>query len=107
MAWILENGCHRHFDAPPGKVRLAEWIHDDPDEDPEKPVKPCDYHIKETLALTREMMQLADKGDADREDIGCGVLYGIIRDSAFKIMKLAEKEKEAHQNKGWWKESGE
>ena len=70
-------------------------------------VRPCDHHIKETLALTRKMIHLADKGDADREDVGCGVLYGILRDSAFKIMKLAEKEKQAHQNKGWWKESGD
>lgn len=70
-------------------------------------VRPCDHHIKETLALTRKMIHLADKGDADREDVGCGILYGILRDSAFKIMKLAEKEKQAHQSKGWWKESGD
>jgi hypothetical protein len=31
------------------------------------------------------MIRLADQGDADREDTGCGVLYGVLRDAAFKI----------------------
>jgi hypothetical protein len=49
------------------------------------------------------MMQLADQGDIDREDVGCGVLYGTLRDAAFKIQKLAEQEKTHHIQKGWWK----
>jgi hypothetical protein len=48
------------------------------------------------------MIELADQGDADREDIGCGVLYGVLRDSAYKIQQLAKKEKGRHQAKGWW-----
>lgn len=48
------------------------------------------------------MIRLADKGDADREDTGCGILYGILRDSAYKIWRLAEEEKKRHQEKGWW-----
>jgi hypothetical protein len=67
-------------------------------------MKPCDKNIKKTLQLTMEMIELADKGDADREDVGCGILYGVMRDSAYKLKKLAEKEKENHINKGWWKE---
>ena len=50
------------------------------------------------------MFQVADEGDRYREDNGCGVLYGVVRDAAFKIKKLAEAEKEAHIRKGWWKE---
>jgi hypothetical protein len=50
------------------------------------------------------MINLANKGDADREDIGCGVIYGVMRDAAYKIKKLAEAEKENHIKKGWWKE---
>ena len=49
------------------------------------------------------MILLADQGDAEREDTGCGILYGIMRDSAFRIKKLAEEEKQKHKNKGWWK----
>ncbi len=48
------------------------------------------------------MIKLAIKGDEDREDTGCGILYGILLDSAYKIKKLAEKEKTAHAKKGWW-----
>ena len=66
-------------------------------------VKPCDNNIKETLQLVDALVRMADKGDADREDTGCGILYGTMRDSAYKIKKLAEKEKKAHIEKGWWK----
>jgi hypothetical protein len=65
-------------------------------------LKPCNRNLRKTLNLVEEMMELADQGDADREDVGCGVLYGILRDSAYKIKKLAEEEKRRHQEKGWW-----
>ena len=65
-------------------------------------MRPCDKSIKDTLDLVRIMLDLADRGDAVREDTGCGVLYGVLRDSAFKIRNLAEKEKDAHMKKGWW-----
>ncbi len=48
------------------------------------------------------MIEIADAGDISREDVGCGVLYGVMRDTAFKIKKLAEAEREAHIRKGWW-----
>ena len=67
-------------------------------------VKPCNLHIINTLKLTNEMIGLADRGDADREDNGCGILYGVLRDSAFKLKKLAEEEKLNHIRKGWWQE---
>lgn len=67
-------------------------------------MKPCDKNIKRTIRLTLEMIQLADQGDADREDTGCGVLYGVLRDCAYKILKMAEIEKGRHQAKGWWHE---
>ena len=65
-------------------------------------VKPCNQHIINTLKLVDEMIDLADRGDADREDNGCGILYGVLRDSAFKLKKLAEEEKLNHIRKGWW-----
>lgn len=65
-------------------------------------MKPCDRHIQRTIQLTQEMIRLADEGDADREDTGCGVLYGVLRDSAYKLWRLAEEEKKRHQAKGWW-----
>jgi hypothetical protein len=50
------------------------------------------------------MVDLADEGDADREDTGCGILYGVLGDSAYKLKKLAEEEKKAHIKKGLWQE---
>ena len=52
-------------------------------------------------------MLLADKGDIDREDTGCGILYGVLRDSAYKLKKLAEIEKKRHIAKGYWREDSD
>ena len=65
-------------------------------------MRSCDKNIKNTLNIAEEMIKVANKGDIDREDIGCGILYGVLRDAAYKVKKLAEKEKEAHIKKGWW-----
>ncbi len=67
-------------------------------------MKPCNDNIKKTFKLVEDMLGLADAGDAVREDTGCGVLYGVVRDSAYKIKKLAEAERDVHIKKGWWKE---
>ncbi|MDY6792229.1 MAG: hypothetical protein SWH54_13285 [Thermodesulfobacteriota bacterium] len=67
-------------------------------------MKACDRNIKNTLQLAEEMINLANKGDIDREDNGCGILYGILRDYAYKLKRLAEDEKQNHIKKGWWKE---
>ena len=70
-------------------------------------VKPCDRNILRTLELISEMIELANIGDIESEDTGCGILYGLLRDSAYKLKKLAEKEKENHIKKGWWAEDHE
>jgi hypothetical protein len=31
-------------------------------------------------------------------------MYGILRDTAYRLKKIAEQEKLAHQQKGWWHE---
>lgn len=68
------------------------------------PVKPCDRNIAKTLQLISEMIELANIGDVEREDIGCGILYGVLRDSAYKLKRIAEEEKENHIKKGWWED---
>ncbi len=65
--------------------------------------RPYNETIEETLVLSETMLALSDKGDEVREDDGCGILYGVVRDSAYEIKQLAETEKEAHIKKGWWK----
>jgi hypothetical protein len=66
-------------------------------------VKKCDQNILETLELVEVMVKLANTGDIEREDSGCGVLYGVMLDSAFKIKKLAEAERDKHVRKGRFK----
>ena len=68
-------------------------------------VRKCDRNIKATFALIKQMLDLAEKGDAEREDNGCGIMFGVMRDSAYKLLQLAEKEKNAHIRKGWWNKS--
>ena len=68
-------------------------------------MKKCDLNIIQTLLIVEEMLKLAEQGDDEREDTGCGIMYGMLRDSAYKIGQLAEKEKQALLNKGWWDES--
>lgn len=67
-------------------------------------LRACSETIKKTLDVVQSMLKLADEGDAVREDVGCGILYAVLRDSAYKIKKLAEAEREAHVKKGWWGE---
>jgi hypothetical protein len=54
------------------------------------------------LKLVEEMIVLSNSGDMDRDDVGCGILYGILRDSAYRIKKVAEAEKKSHMEKGKW-----
>ena len=66
-------------------------------------MKPCDENIKKTLELVKNMISLAEKGDAEKEDTGCGILYEVMFDLAYKIKQIAEAEKEKHIKKGLWK----
>ena len=62
----------------------------------------CNRTIIRVLRLSRNMMLLADKGDETRQDTSCGVLYGTLRDSAYKLRSLAEQEIELHKKTGLW-----
>jgi len=62
-------------------------------------MKPCDESIQKVLDLAQTMLVLADEGDAVREDNGCGILYSVLRDSAYRIRQLAEAEKRVHVSK--------
>lgn len=64
----------------------------------------CNVAIKKTLELSREMLALADEGDNFREDVGCGVLFGTLRDCAYKLRALAEAEISEHKMQGKWPE---
>lgn len=61
-------------------------------------------HIRRSLDLARDMIILANEGEADCCDDGCMALYGIVRDCAYRIRGVAEREKTAHQSSGRWDE---
>ncbi len=61
--------------------------------------KVSNHCLERTLELVEQMLHLADEGDAVRNDPGCGVLYGMLRDSAYKLKQLAEAERRAHRQK--------
>jgi len=52
--------------------------------------------------MSRRLTILADEGEASSRDDGCAVLYGVIRDCAYKIKGRAEREKEVHKVLGIW-----
>jgi hypothetical protein len=54
-------------------------------------------NLRQVLQLTGEMLNLADTGDRTRTDYGCGIIYGTLRDTAYKIRKMVEKEIESHE----------
>ncbi|MBU0518871.1 hypothetical protein KKA00_00840 [bacterium] len=59
-------------------------------------------NIVKVLRLSREMMVLADLGDHNRQDRSCGVLYGTLRDAAYKLRQMAQEEREVHRKNGIW-----
>jgi len=58
-----------------------------------------DNNLRNVIHLCYEMLEHADHGDRFREDAGCGVVYGTLRDTAYKIRNLAEQELEEHGRK--------
>jgi len=60
----------------------------------------ADENLRRTIRLTREMLALADEGDRDRLDASCGVLYGLLRDMAYRLRKTAEAECSRHLEAG-------
>jgi hypothetical protein len=59
----------------------------------------------ESLELARKLIILADEGEADALDDSCVVLYGIVRDCAYKIRSAAEKERQSHIDSARWDEA--
>lgn len=59
-------------------------------------------NLLRTIRLAREMSALADEGDRDRVDDSCGIVYGVLRDMAYRLRELAEKECGKHRKSGKW-----
>jgi hypothetical protein len=60
---------------------------------------PANDTLLKVVSLCYEMLELADHGDILRQDIECGVVFGSMRDAAYKIRQMAEAELKRHKNK--------
>lgn len=56
-----------------------------------------DLYLREVIRISEQMLEVAYQGDACREDVGCGVVFGSVRDKAYKVRKLAEEELRKHE----------
>ena len=60
-------------------------------------INPCEGNIERAIEMSREMLLLADEGQATSVDNGCAVLYGIMRDCAYRIRAEAQREQALHR----------
>ena len=56
-------------------------------------------NLEKVIALCSEMLELADLGDNYRQDDGCGIVFGTLRDTAYKIRTMAKDELTRHDEK--------
>jgi hypothetical protein len=63
---------------------------------------PANINLRRVIELSREMLAIADEGDRDRSDDGCGIVFGVLRDSAYRLRTIAEEECRRHREAGKW-----
>ena len=59
-------------------------------------------NLRSVRRLTNEMLALADKGDSSREDVSCGIIYGILRDAAYRLRRMVDDECDRHEEEKKW-----
>lgn len=59
-------------------------------------------YIRRALRAACDLTALADEGEAATHDDGCAVLFGVIRDCAYKIRAQAERERRMREARGMW-----
>ena len=52
-----------------------------------------DGHIQNILKISELLLHMANMGEKQCRDDGCLLLYGVVRDHAYGIRKMAENEK--------------
>ncbi|MBN1308935.1 MAG: hypothetical protein JXA18_13515 [Chitinispirillaceae bacterium] len=65
-------------------------------------MRECDKAILDVIDLSAKLLFCADRGDLKRSDDSCGVLFGTVRDCAYRLLDLARRERELHIMKGTW-----
>ena len=57
----------------------------------------ADENLRSVVRMSEQMLELANRGDEYRQDAGCGAVYGALRDMAYKVRAIAEKELDRHK----------
>jgi predicted hydrolase (HD superfamily) len=68
--------------------------------------EPNEY-VRKAIRLAAVMKNLADEGEVQAPDSGCAVLFGVIRDCAYKIQGRAEQEEDEHRGIRMLRKDGE
>jgi len=63
------------------------------------PTDILDRNLKKVITICYEMLELSDHGDKFRHDDRCGVVYGTLRDAAYKVRQIAELELKRHRER--------
>jgi hypothetical protein len=58
--------------------------------------------IQEALEAARLLNILADEADAESADGGCSLVGAVLRDCAYQIKRVAERERESRRRRGEW-----
>lgn len=66
-------------------------------------LRPFNKNLRRLMRMTQEMLALAEEGDRDRQDASCGILYGILRDTAYRLRNMAAEECKRHEDAGKWR----
>lgn len=66
--------------------------------------EPYNKNLLEAIRMTNEMLLLAEQGDHDLNDSTCAIVYGVMRDMAYKLRRMAEEECRKHKEAGKWEE---
>ena len=57
----------------------------------------CHNNIVKALKIAEALMETANKGEAASSDDSCCILFGVIRDCGYKILKQAERQHQVHK----------
>jgi len=66
--------------------------------------KACNSFIERAMGLAQELVLLADEGEAVSEDNSCVLLFGIVRDCAYRVRRQAQGERERRRLLGLWED---
>ena len=65
-------------------------------------MKKCNKNLLKVLDEVHKLLVITDIGDLQRNDTGCGELYCVIREKAYRIKDLTEKEIKYHKKVKMW-----